>query len=167
MRAMRETAVMLVAATAIAACTQPPRAMSTTRINPTPWSEGILDQARVIEGGQRLLIMSGQVSVSPDPSAPLGIVAKYPNDMRAQFQEALNNVDVLLAAAGMTKDDIVHMRFSVTDMEAGLSNFDVFTQWLGESENQPPQSFIGVDALVLPELMIEIEVIAVSGDRGR
>jgi enamine deaminase RidA (YjgF/YER057c/UK114 family) len=160
---MRETAITMALVAVISACAERPAAMTTTTINPTPWSEGILDQARVIEGGQRVLIMSGQVSVSPDPDAPLGIVAKHPNDMRAQFQEALSNVDVLLAEAGMTRDDIVHMRFNVTDMEAGLSNFDVFLEWLGESENRPPQSFIGVNALVLPELMIEIEVTAVSG----
>ena len=138
--------------------------MTSTSINHTAWSEGILDQGRVIEGAARTLMMSGQVSLEEDPSAPFGVVVKHPGDMRAQFQEALNNIDEVLEQAGMTKDDIVQMHFYVTDMQAALNDFDVFTEWLGESPNRPPQSLIGINELFLPGLLIEIEATAATGN---
>ncbi len=147
---------------ALSACAEQTE-MKSTSINTAEWSAGVLDQGRVIEGANRTLIMSGQVSLTPDADAPFGVVVKHPGDMRAQFQETLNNIDLVLADAGMTHDDIIHMRFFVTDMEAGLGSFDVFMAWLGESDNRPPQSFIGVNELFLPELMIEIEATAATG----
>lgn len=156
------TVIVATIALAVSACTDS-RPMTSTSINHTEWSKGILDQGRVIEGAKRTLVLSGQVSLTPDADAPFGVVVKHPNDMRAQFQESLNNIDEVLERAGMTRDDIIHMRFFVTDMQAGLEHYEVFLEWLGESENRPPQSLIGISELFLPELMIEIEATAATG----
>lgn len=136
--------------------------MRTTSVNPTTWAREIMDQGRVIEGEGRTLVTSGQVSLEEDASRPFGVRPKHPGDMRAQFAEALASIDAILADAGMGREDIVHMRFFVTDMQAGLGSFDVFMDWIGTTDNRPPQSFIGVAELVMPELMIEIEATAAT-----
>ncbi len=136
--------------------------VTTERINPTAWSEGILDQAIVVSGGSRTVLIAGQVSLQDDADAPFGVVAKHPGDMAAQLGEALANIDALLAEAGMTRENIVHMRFFVTDMQAGLESFHVYVEWWGESDHRPPQSFIGINELFLPGLMVEVEATAVQ-----
>jgi len=136
--------------------------MKRTKVNPTDWADAILDQGQIIEGATRLLTLSGQVSVTPDADAPLGVRALHPNDIRGQMLEALTQIDAVLDVAGMTRENLVHLRFFVTDMQAGLANFDVFLDWIADVGHRPPQSFIGISELFLPELMIEIEATAAS-----
>jgi hypothetical protein len=38
----------------------------------------------------------------------------------------------------------------------------VYATWIGEAGTRPPQSLIGVQRLVLPELVVEIEVEAAA-----
>lgn len=136
--------------------------MRITNVNPWDWSKGIYNQGRVIEGesATRTLITAGQVAWKDDPDHPLTVSEAHPGDFRAQFERALWSLDQVLAEAGMGRDDIQHIKFYVTDMEAAMANLDVMTDYLGE--NQPPQSLIGIKALALPELMIEIEAVAMK-----
>ena len=46
------------------------------------------------------------------------------------------------------------------DIDAFLENYDVYAEWIGEAGTTPPQSLLGVNRLVLPELMVEIEAVA-------
>lgn len=129
--------------------------MKRTAINPTDWAKGIYNQGEVIEGHSRKLEIAGQVSVMADANAPFGVVAKHPGNMRAQMGEVLANIDAVLEGAGMGRKNLTRLTFFVTDMDEGLANFDVFTEWIGEA--RPPQSFIGVSRLALDGLVIEIE----------
>ncbi|MCP4305219.1 MAG: RidA family protein, partial [bacterium] len=129
-----------------------------TAINPTTWAKGIYNQGEVIEGYNRLLNIAGQVSVQDDADAPFGVVAKHPGDMRAQMTEVLANIDAVLDGAGMGRENLTSLTFYVTDMDAGLGNFDVFMEWIGD--HRPPQSFIGVSAIALEGLVLEIEATA-------
>ena len=134
--------------------------MKCTPINPTDWAKSFLEHGDVVEGATRILTLSGQVSVIEDADAAFGVVAKHPNDMRAQMQDVFAGIDTILEQAGMTRRDLIHMRFFVTDMKAGLGNADVMMEWLGDL--RPPQSFIGFSELFLPGLVIEIEVTAAT-----
>jgi len=136
--------------------------MKSKSLHSEDWGVGILDQGRLIEGHKRVLVLAGQVSVQEDSSGFLGLAAKHPNKMRLQFREALSKIQKLLEQANMTVDDIIHMRYFVTDMEAGLKHCDVVLEWFGDSDNRPPQSFIGVNELFVPNLMIEIEATAAT-----
>ena len=62
-----------------------------------------------------------------------------------------------LAKGGFERADIQHIKFYVTDIGAAMENMDVMLEYLGD--NKPPQSLIGVSALALPELMVEIEAV--------
>ncbi len=132
--------------------------MNRTAINPVTWAENIYNQGEVIQGISRHLSIAGQVSVQPDADAPFGVVAKHPGDMRMQMAEVLANISTVLDGAGMTPADLTHLTFYVTDNNAGLSNFDVFMEWVGDA--RPPQSFITVSGLALEGLVIEISATA-------
>ncbi len=43
-----------------------------------------------------------------------------------------------------------------------LKNYDIYAEWIAEAGMRPPQSLIGVQRLVLEELIVEIEVEAAS-----
>lgn len=150
------TALTLIASTAVAE----DNTMKIENVNPFTWAEGIYNQGRVITGQTRTLITAGQVSWKDEPDHPLTISEAHPGDMRAQWQRAFESLDSVLAEAGMGREDIQHIKFYVTDMEAAMTNMDVMIDYLGE--NRPPQSLIGVQSLALPELMIEVEAVAMK-----
>ena len=133
-----------------------------TPVNPTAWATDYYNQGEVVSGVTRTLQIAGQVSVVDAPGTTWGVKASKPNDMRDQMAGALAAIDAVLEGAGMTRDNLVHMQFFVTDMDAGLDSVDILMDWLGD--RRPPQSFIGVEALFMPELVIEIEATAVSGN---
>ncbi len=137
-----------------------PGRMTRTAVNPTAWAKDLFNQGEVIEGATRVLHIAGQVSLQEDADAPFGVVPKHPGDMRAQMAEALAGIDAVLEGAGMGRADLTFLRFFVTDMEAGLTNFDLFLDWIGEA--RPPQAFLGVNALVMEGLVIEIEATAAA-----
>lgn len=137
--------------------------MKRRSVNPTDWGlQYSMDQGEIVEGAQRHLRCSGQVSVVPDSSSELGIKVVAPNDMRGQIDCALSNVDAVLTQGGMSRSSIVALRFFTTDIDQFLENYDVYAGWIADAGTRPPQSLIGVQRLVLPELMIEIEAEAAA-----
>lgn len=125
-----------------------------------PWDWGLkwsMDQGEIVAGVTRHLHCSGQVAVQPDPSSELGISVVSPGDIRGQMECALANVDVVLAKAGMSRKNVLCLRFFTTDVDGFLANYDVYTRWIAEAGIRPPQSLLGVQRLVLPELMVEVE----------
>ena len=83
-----------------------------------------------------------------------------PGDVRAQLEISLKSVEQLLAQAGMTKKNILTLRFYTTDMEGFMANYDVYANWIAESGVRPPQSLLGVAALALEGMVVEVEVLA-------
>ena len=137
--------------------------MKRTSVNPVEWGLAYsMDQGEVIEEVTRHLRCSGQVSVDPAPDTELGFVVVSPNEIRGQMVHTLGNVDSVLEKAQMGRENIVALRFFTTDIDAFLVNYDVYADWIASAGTRPPQSLLGVQRLVLPELMVEIEVEAVA-----
>lgn len=137
--------------------------MKRESVNPTEWGlQFSMDQGEVVEGATRHLRCSGQISVVPDPSEDLGVRVVSPNDMRGQMECALSNIDAILEKAGMSRSNIVSLRFFTTDVDGFLENYDVYAGWIAEGGNRPPQSLLGVQRLVLPEVVVEIEAEAAA-----
>ena len=137
--------------------------MKRTSVNPVEWGLAYsMDQGEIIEGTTRHLRCSGQVSVNPAPDTELGIAVVSPNEIRGQMLHTLRNVDSVLEKAQMGRENIVALRFFTTDIDGFLSNYDVYADWIVSAGIRPPQSLIGVQRLVLPELMVEIEAEAVA-----
>ena len=107
------------------------------------------------EGG-RMVFVSGQVAFDANNH----VVGA--GDLRAQTEQVLKNLTVALAAAGATFTDIVKWTTYVVNFKPADRAViaEVRGRFLGG--NPPPAStLIGVQSLVVPELLIEIEAIAV------
>lgn len=128
-----------------------------------PWDWGLkwsMDQGEIVEGATRYLHCSGQVAVQHDPDAEFGFTVVSPESLRGQIEAALANIDTVLAKAGMTRKNVLSLRFFTTDVDAFLANYDVYANWIAEAGTRPPQTLVQVQRLVLPELMVEIEPVA-------
>ena len=128
-----------------------------------PWDWGLkwnMDQGELVSGAGRMLHCSGQVAVEPDPEAEIGIRVMHAGDIRGQMESALSNIDTVLSAAGMTRANILSVRSFTTNINGFLANYDVYSDWIAEAGIRPPLSLLGVQRLVLPSLMVEIEVTA-------
>ncbi len=82
-------------------------------------------------------------------------------DFDGQVRSSFERIRVNLARAGGTLDDIVTMTVFIRDMQYGTH----FTQIRRElfSHGYPCSALIGIDSLARPEMMVEIQAIAVIG----
>jgi enamine deaminase RidA (YjgF/YER057c/UK114 family) len=111
-----------------------------------------------VEGGGTLAFVSGQVSYDRD-----GVVVGK-GDMRAQAEQVFKNVAAALAAAGAGWDDVVKMNGYMVGMHAERVNAyrEVRSRFLKEGA-LPASTLVGVERLVDPELLLEVEVLAALG----
>ena len=100
-----------------------------------------------------LVIVSGQAAID-EQGQLVGV-----GDFDAQAEQAFANLRRTLEAAGSSLDKIVKVTIYLTDM----SNFPKIVELRGRhfTEPWPADTIVGVTALALPELEIEIEAIAV------
>ncbi len=132
-------------------------------VNPSLWGLKFeMDQAEILEGAQRRLQFSGQISVAQDDASEIGLKILHANDMRMQIKTILQNIETILGEANFSKKDLCYMRFYTTDVDDFLSHYDVYADWIKPAGIRPPQTLLGVSRLVLPELKIEIEALAVQ-----
>ena len=84
-------------------------------INPWTWQDEFdFSQAVETRAAERVVYVAGQVSVD-ELGRPL-----HEGDMVAQFGKALDNLEQVLAAAGLTLADVVRLDYYVTDVPAFL-----------------------------------------------
>jgi len=108
----------------------------------------------VVVEGKRTVFVSGQLARDREGN----VVA--PRDMRAQLRQVGENVKAALAAAGATLDDIVKTNTYVTDIEEFFKHVDVRMQYFG---SLPTSTTVEVRRLAHPDLLVEVEVMAVVG----
>lgn len=101
-----------------------------------------------------LLFLSGQASIN-DAGAIVGA-----GDFDAQLVQTFANIDRVLAAGGSDRSRIVKVTIYLTDM----SNFPkiVDARFHYFTAPYPADTIVEVRSLALPELMVEIDVIAVA-----
>jgi enamine deaminase RidA (YjgF/YER057c/UK114 family) len=129
--------------------------MNRTHINPWPWSlNSWFDQAELIEGPRRQLICSGQTTVDADGNP------QQPDDMAAQLTLALDNLEAVLTQASMTFTNLVRLNAYTTDVDALLEHFALVSDRLEDARYA--STLLGVARLALPELLIELEAIAID-----
>ncbi len=131
--------------------------METRNVMPWTWSEAAgFVQAKEISGVEKVLICSGQTSVDADGNA------MHAGDMAAQIAQALDNLKTVLDDAGFSMTDIVRLNYYVTDLDLFLESEEKGAKLLVDEGVQPTSTLLGVTALFLPELMVEIEVTAMK-----
>lgn len=114
---------------------------------PTGYSHGVL-----IEGGERRLIISGQVGLAIDGSVP--------STGEGQIAQAFANLRAVLDANGMTITNVVKMTTFLTD-RALLSAFRA-ARGAVFVDHAPASTLLFVAGLADPRFMVEIEVEAVA-----
>jgi len=103
----------------------------------------------------KLVYVSGQVSWD----ASGNIVGK--GDMRAQSEQVFKNVGHALAAAGAGWDDVIKMNGYMVGMHAERVNaYREVRQRFLKAGALPASTLVGIERLVDPELLLEVEVVA-------
>lgn len=134
--------------------------MAVTRHNipnfPTPQGYSHYTVAR----GERIIHISGQVG-----SDETGAIV--PGGLAAQTERAIRNIGLALAAAGATLDDLAKVTFYVVGWEPALYA-EIAAGSAAAYDGQPNPdvalTLIGVACLFTPEMLIEIEAVAVIAD---
>jgi reactive intermediate/imine deaminase len=89
-----------------------------------------------------------------------------PGDVETQTRQALRNVEEVLRRAGATLRDVVKVTTFIRNRTPGMvARYDrVFGEFF--PEKCPASSLVEVKSLVLGDMMIEIEAVAVVGAGG-
>jgi len=103
--------------------------------------------------GGRTIYVSGQVSLDASGKLVGG------RDVGAQTRQVFENLKAALGAAGASLENVVKITVFMTDL-AGLQEFRKLRNEYFPKD-PPASSLVKVAGLVLPELLIEIEAIAV------
>jgi 2-iminobutanoate/2-iminopropanoate deaminase len=124
---------------------------------------GMYSHGMVAPGGE-IVVVAGQVGVGAGGAVATG-------DVGAQTKQALENVRTIVEAAGCTMGDIVRLQTFLTHAE-DIPGFmrargEVFPGYFPDGV-YPPNTLLVVTRLVRPELLVEIEAMAVKpgGRRG-
>lgn len=125
--------------------------MTRTAVNPWPWSVQFgFNQAELVESPSKWLICSGQTAIDGDGKV------QHAGDMAGQIGLAIENLSAVLAEAGMTLEHVVRITAYTTDVDAFLA--------AGAAGGRPTSAMtlIGINRLAYPELLVELEAIAVA-----
>jgi enamine deaminase RidA (YjgF/YER057c/UK114 family) len=129
--------------------------MERRAINPWKWQDAFgFVQANEVTGAQRTLLCSGQTSVDEN-GAPM-----HAGDMTAQMTKALDNLETVLKAAGMSLENVVRTTVYTTDVDAFMGA--AMANQARMSAIKFASTLVGVTRLAFPALMIEIEATAVA-----
>ena len=104
----------------------------------------------VVRAGN-LIWVSGAVGVRPDGSIP--------DSVAEQAETALANIDACQKAAGASAEHVVKVNVYLTDIDDRAAINPARQRYFGE--HRPASTLVGVAALVLPALKVEIEAQAV------
>ncbi len=131
--------------------------MQRTAVNPWQWSVAFgFNQGEVVTGETRTLYAAGQAAMSAEGQP------QHAGDMAAQLTLAADNVEAVLAEAGMTLANVVRLNIYTVDVDAFFEHYGVLAGRLGAAGVAPPGTLLGVTRLAFPELMVELEATAVA-----
>jgi reactive intermediate/imine deaminase len=106
-----------------------------------------------VTGPNKTIYISGQIAYDKEGK----LVG--PGDMQAQAEQVFRNLEAALSAAGAKFSDVVKMNSYITDMSRIQAVRDVRARYFKDS--LPASTFVQVAGLVRPDLLLEIEVVAV------
>ncbi len=112
-------------------------------------------QLALAEGAMRRLEISGQIGIQPDGTIAEGLAA--------QLDTALANIDHALAAAGMTRANLMKITVYLTENTAdSVATYRARRDaWVGES-TPPASTLLIVAGLASPALLVEVDAVAAA-----
>lgn len=133
--------------------------MAVQLLDPDTLPTGDLYCQLSIASGSRTIYVAGQIARTAD-GAPVG-----PGDLAAQTEQAFLNLGAALQAAGATFDDVAKLTIYLVDWSPEkFADFGAGVQRAAPrlaGNLRRPTTLLGVAALGEPDLLIEIEAIAV------
>lgn len=117
---------------------------------------GLYSHGMVAPGGE-LIVVAGQVGTTADGRVP-------GNDVVSQTRQAFDNVRAVLQAAGAGMGDVIRLQTFLTRAD-DISGFmkarqDIFPEYFPTGA-YPPNTLLVVSRLVRPDLLVEVEAMAV------
>jgi enamine deaminase RidA (YjgF/YER057c/UK114 family) len=110
-----------------------------------------------VSTGQRIIHFAGQAALDTEAN----IVGA--GDFRTQMATCLANIDIGCRAAGISRTDIASLRLYVVDHHEGLVPImiELLTGFFG-ADATPPATLVGVARLAMPDLLVELEAVAIA-----
>ena len=115
---------------------------------PPTYTQGIK-----VHHAQTILFLSRQVAYTPEGGAA------FPGDFKAQARGAYQAIKALVESQGGTMGNVIKLTNFVTDMKYRADLARVREEFFGRKG--PASTLVEVSALAFPDLMVEIEAIAV------
>ncbi|HXA95665.1 MAG TPA: RidA family protein [Candidatus Dormibacteraeota bacterium] len=136
------------------------RAVTSKALGPTL---GMYSHGVVAPGGE-IVVVAGQVGI--DRAGRL----HGPGDVVAQTKQTFENIRAVLEAAGSGMAQVVRLQTFLThaaDIEGFMrARREVFPRYFPDGV-YPPNTLLVVSRLVQPELLVEVEAMAVKPEAGR
>ncbi|MEV1080553.1 RidA family protein [Streptomyces sp. NPDC050211] len=131
--------------------------MERTAVNPVTWSTELgFNQGEVVSGHTRTLYISGQTAMSADGKP------QHDGDMAAQLALTIDNLEAVLAEAGMSLAHLIRLNVYTTDVDLLFQHYGVLATRLGTAGVAPTTTMLGVTRLVIPGQLVELEGTAVA-----
>jgi 2-iminobutanoate/2-iminopropanoate deaminase len=128
--------------------------MNTRQVNPWTWQDQFgFSQGWRVDSAQSIVFVSGQAPISPDGE----LVGD--GDFEAQTRQVFENLQTVLADAGASLDGIVKITVFLTDMSKLRDFGRIKAEFI--PGKQPASTALEVSSLARPDMMIEVEAIAV------
>lgn len=106
-----------------------------------------------------VLVLSGQASIDPDSGELVGV-----GDFDAQAAQTFANLERVLALGGCGLEDIFKVTIYLTDMAQFPKIMELRQRHF--TPPYPADTIVEVSSLALPELMIEIDAMAIVPEGG-
>ncbi|MEU7524841.1 RidA family protein [Saccharothrix sp. NPDC042600] len=131
--------------------------MQRTAVNPWDWSVAMgFNQGEVVTGQTRTLYCSGQTAMNAEGKP------EHAGDLAAQLALSLDNLEAVLAEAGMSLANLVRLNVYTTDVDLLFQHYGVLAARLGAARVAPTTTMLGVTRLAVPDLVVELEGTAVA-----
>jgi len=131
--------------------------MDKKSINPWQWQDNFsFSQAVEVAGNSCTLFCAGQASISED-GKPL-----HEGNMEAQLKLALENIQTVIRKGDYNWTNIVRLTVYTTDFDGLFQHYALLSAKLENTIPKPVINLVGVNRLVFPELLVEIEATAVK-----
>ncbi len=131
--------------------------MATQHINPSGVAAPNRYTHVVVAQGGRTVYLSGQIALD----ATGNVVG---SDLATQGEQVFENIKTCLASVGGSFADVVKFTtFVVNFKPEDLATISALRAKYIPAENPAASTLVGVQALALPQLLIEIECVAVLG----
>ncbi|MGI3168506.1 RidA family protein [Pseudooceanicola sp. C21-150M6] len=129
--------------------------MTLTRLCP----EGVADSSPFgyipsirCDGPNRLWMISGQIGTSPEG----------PNDFESQMHRAFDRLEAVLASEGLAPSDVVRITLLVVDHDTDKLGLICAKRKSFFGSSLPTSTLIPVPCLALPDMVFEVDAIAVK-----